>query len=166
MSLLARNPAVLYDLISDVTRMGEWSPVCTACEWVEGSSPSVGAVFVGHNETPERSWDMRCRVFVADPGREFAFATIGTPGGDDTDENGMTRWGYTFTAVGGGTDVEESWELTRSGTQDRQCDAANTTTRDRRNGNAQYLAGYGRDPGEFQAGGRRVAPIAGMWTMA
>lgn len=112
---VARNPAVLYDLISDVTRMGEWSPVCTACEWVEGSSPSVGAVFVGHNETPERSWDMRCRVFVADPGREFAFATIGTPGGDDTEENGMTRWGYTFTAVGGGTDVEESWELTRSG---------------------------------------------------
>jgi hypothetical protein len=27
---------------------------------------------------------MRCRVFVADRGREFAFATIGTPGGDDT----------------------------------------------------------------------------------
>jgi hypothetical protein len=102
-------------MVSDVTRVGEWSPVCRACEWVEGSSPSVGAVFVGHNVTPERSWDMGCRVFVADRGREFAFATIGTPGGDDTDENGMTRWGYTFTDVEGGTEVEESWELTRSG---------------------------------------------------
>jgi hypothetical protein len=37
----------------------------------------VGAVFVGHNLTPERSWDMRCKVFVADRRREFAFATTG-----------------------------------------------------------------------------------------
>jgi hypothetical protein len=110
-----RPPADLYDMISDVTRVGEWSPVCKAGEWEDGSNRSVGAVFVGHNVTPGRSWDMRCKVFVADRGREFAFATIGTPGGDDTDENGMTRWGYTFTAVEGGTDVEESWELTPSG---------------------------------------------------
>ena len=94
---VACPPAVLYDMISDVTRIGEWSPVCRAGEWEDGSSPSVGA------------------VFVADRGREFAFATIGTPGGDDTNEDGMTRWGYTFTAIQGGTDVEESWQLTPSG---------------------------------------------------
>jgi hypothetical protein len=111
---VARPPAVLYDMISDVTRVGEWSPVCRACEWEDRSGPSVGAVFVGHNVTPEGSWDMRCKVFVADRGREFAFATIGTPGGDDTHEDGMTRWGYTFTVVEGGTDVEESWQLTPS----------------------------------------------------
>lgn len=29
--VVARDPAELYDLISDVTRMGEWSPVCKAC---------------------------------------------------------------------------------------------------------------------------------------
>jgi hypothetical protein len=112
---VARPPAVLYDMISDVTRVGEWSPVCRACEWEDGSSPSVGAVFVGHNVTPERSWDRRCKVLVADGGREFAFATIGTPRGDDTNEDGMTRWGYTLTAIEGGTDVEESWQLTPSG---------------------------------------------------
>jgi Polyketide cyclase / dehydrase and lipid transport len=112
---VACSAAVLYDMISDVSRVGEWSPVCRAGESEDGSSPSVGAVFVGHNVTPGRSWDMRCRVFVADRGREFAFATIGTPGGDDTNEDGMTRWGYTFTAIEGGTDVEESWQLTPSG---------------------------------------------------
>jgi hypothetical protein len=112
---VARPPAVLSSMISDVTRVGEWSPVCKAGKWEDGSTRSVGAVFVGHNVTAGRSWDMRCRVLVADPGREFAFATIGTPGGDDADENGMTRWGYTFTAVEGGTEVEESWELTPSG---------------------------------------------------
>jgi hypothetical protein len=60
---------------------------------------------------------MRCKVLVADRDREFAFATIGTPGGDDAGENGVTRWGYTFTSVGGGTDVEESWQLTPSALQ-------------------------------------------------
>jgi hypothetical protein len=104
-------------MISDVTRVGEWSPVCRACEWEDGSSASVGGVFIGHNVTPKRSWDMRCKVFVADRGREFAYATIGTPGGDDADECGMTRWGYTFTSVEGGTDVEESWQLTPSALQ-------------------------------------------------
>jgi hypothetical protein len=36
-------------------------------------------------------------------------------GGDDTNEDGITRWGYTFTAIEGGTYVEESWQLTPSG---------------------------------------------------
>jgi Polyketide cyclase / dehydrase and lipid transport len=114
---VARPPEAMYSMISDVTRMGEWSPVCRACKWEGGSSPSVGAVFVGHNVTGERSWEMRCKVFVAARGREFAFATIGTPGGDDTNEDGMTRWGYTFTGIEGGTEVEESWEFTPSGLQ-------------------------------------------------
>lgn len=29
------SPALLYDLTSDVTRMGEWSPECTSCEWID-----------------------------------------------------------------------------------------------------------------------------------
>jgi hypothetical protein len=60
---------------------------------------------------------MRCKVFVADSDREFAFATVGTPGGDDADEKGMNRWGYTFSSVDGGTNVEVSWQLTPSALQ-------------------------------------------------
>ena len=26
--VIARSPEALYDMVSDVTRMGEWSPVC------------------------------------------------------------------------------------------------------------------------------------------
>ncbi|MDX6233621.1 MAG: hypothetical protein QOH68_2658, partial [Nocardioidaceae bacterium] len=29
-------PEVLYDLVSDVTRMGEWSPETVHCEWLDG----------------------------------------------------------------------------------------------------------------------------------
>jgi hypothetical protein len=41
--VVARSPEDLYDLVSDVTRMGEWSPVCKACWWDEGAGPAEGA---------------------------------------------------------------------------------------------------------------------------
>ncbi len=41
----ACSPEAAYDLVSDITRMGEWSPVCKACWWDEGDGPRVGAWF-------------------------------------------------------------------------------------------------------------------------
>lgn len=102
---VARPPEDLYDMVSDVTRMGEWSPICKACWWDEGDGPRKGAWFTGRNEVPERTWETRSEVVVADPGREFAFVVSATG----------TRWGYTFTPVDGGTEVTESWELPPTG---------------------------------------------------
>jgi hypothetical protein len=107
---IARPSDELYDMVSDITRMGEWSPACRSGVWDDGAGPHVGAGFTGHNDDGARQWDMRCRVFVADPGREFAWATVGMPGTPEA-EGGLTRWGYTFSSVEGGTEVEESWEL-------------------------------------------------------
>ena len=103
--VIQRSPADLYDLVSDVTRMGEWSPVCKACWWDEGDGPRAGAWFTGRNELPERTWETRSRVVAADRGREFAFAVRGS----------WVRWGYTFTPVEGGTQVTESWEFLPDG---------------------------------------------------
>jgi hypothetical protein len=103
--IVARSPEDLYDMVSDVTRMGEWSPVCKACWWDEGAGPQVGAWFTGRNELPEWTWETRSQVVIADRGREFAFAVGGS----------STRWGYTFSPVEGGTRVTESWELLPAG---------------------------------------------------
>jgi hypothetical protein len=103
--VVGRAPEELYDMVSDVTRMGEWSPVCKACWWDDGDSASVGAMFTGRNETPEQTWETRSQVVVADPGREFAFKVQVTG----------TRWGYRFSAVEGGTEITESWEFPPSG---------------------------------------------------
>ncbi len=99
--MVARSPEDLYDMVSDVTRMGEWSPVCTACWWDDGLGVSPGAWFTGRNELPERTWETRSQVVTADRGREFAFVVGGS----------WVRWGYTFTPVDGGTQVTESWEF-------------------------------------------------------
>lgn len=98
-------PGDLYDMVSDVTRMGEWSPVCKACWWDEGDTARVGAWFTGRNELPERTWETRSKVVAADRGREFAFVV----------ETTGTRWGYTFDAVEGGTELTETWEFTPEG---------------------------------------------------
>ena len=92
-------------MVSDVTRMGEWSPVCKACWWDDGDTPRVGAWFTGRNEVPHRTWETRSEVVAADRGHEFVFVV-----GDS-----YTRWGYTFTAVDGGTEITESWELLPAG---------------------------------------------------
>jgi hypothetical protein len=42
-------------MVAGVTRMGEWSPVCTARWWDVGDGPHVGAKFTGRNERPERT---------------------------------------------------------------------------------------------------------------
>src|SRR5579863_8941289 len=86
---IARSPEDLYDMISDVTRMGEWSPVCKECWWDEGDSLRVGAWFSGRNDTPERTWETRSEVVAAERGREFAFVVGGT----------WTKWSYTFSTT-------------------------------------------------------------------
>ena len=35
--IIEATPEALYDLVSDITRTGEWSPVCTACWWDDPS---------------------------------------------------------------------------------------------------------------------------------
>ena len=94
-------------MVADVTRMGEWSPVCKACWWDEGGGPHVGARFTGRNERPERTWETRSEVVTADRGREFAWVVAEPPT--------RARWGYSFVAVDGGTKVTEIWELPPEG---------------------------------------------------
>ena len=103
--VVASSPEALYDMVSDVTRTGEWSPICRSCWWDDGGSAQQGAWFTGRNETPDRTWETRSQVVVADRGREFAFVV-----GDS-----FVRWGYTFAPVDGGTLVTESWEFLPGG---------------------------------------------------
>ncbi len=98
-------PDVLYAMVSDVTRMGEWSPICRECRWDDGAGPVVGAWFTGRNETPERTWETRSQVVAADPGREFAWEV----------NNGWVYWGYTFEPEDGGTRLTETWRFLPKG---------------------------------------------------
>lgn len=95
----------VYELVTDVTRMGEWSPECIGARWVDGcDGPIVGAQFMGTNKRADNEWTTPNTVMVADPGKEFAWV-VGT---NDTQ---VTWWRFVFTSSNGGTDVTESFEL-------------------------------------------------------
>ena len=99
----------LYGMVSDLPRIGEWSPECERVEW-EGdvSVPVADTTFMGHNTVgPGRRirYSRHGRVLVADPGREFAFIT---------DEGGResTVWRYRFEPLADDrTRVTESYEV-------------------------------------------------------
>lgn len=98
----------LYDLVSDITRTGEWSPVCTSCWWddeAEAEAGQVGAWFTGHNELPHRTWETRSQVVAAERGREFAWVVGGS----------FVRWGFTLAPAQTGTTLTESWEFLPGG---------------------------------------------------
>lgn len=74
--------------MSDVTRVGEWSPENVGGMWLDGATaPVVGARFKGTNRRGRTKWSTTCEVIAAAPGREFAFVT-------GTSIKPQTRWRY------------------------------------------------------------------------
>ena len=48
------SPEALDDLVSDLPRMGEWSPENIGGEWQHGGSGKVGDRYISHNRTSAR----------------------------------------------------------------------------------------------------------------
>ena len=71
---VAAPAEAVWALLSDLPRMGEWSPETTRVEWIDGATgPSVGARFRGSNRMGPRRWSTTCTIVVADPPRELAW---------------------------------------------------------------------------------------------
>lgn len=97
--LIEAEPEVIYDLVSDVTRMGEWSPETVEAEWLGGATgPQVGATFKGKNKLGPNSWATKPTVTQAERGRTFAFKVPGKSG---------PTWRYDFERTDQGTRVIE-----------------------------------------------------------
>lgn len=99
-------PLTVYELLSDITRMGDWSPECYRCEWLDGATTAaVGVKFRGHNRLGKARWTTDAIVTTADPGREFSFAVLHKSGRE------VTLWRYELRQVGGRTEVVESYRF-------------------------------------------------------
>ena len=101
------TPEHVWALISDVTRMGEWSPECRRCDWVDGATgPAVGSSFKGHNKRGFARWTTTCHVVAAEPAKVLAFKV-----GDPDKASAMT-WRYELRADGAGTVLTETFDQT------------------------------------------------------
>jgi len=100
-------PAEVWDLISDVTRIGEFSPETFEARWRHGyDGPAVGAKFKGHvkrNGVGPTYWSP-CTVTECEPERVFEFSV-------GTEDVAVNNWGYRLEPKDGGTLVTEYFRL-------------------------------------------------------
>jgi uncharacterized protein YndB with AHSA1/START domain len=104
------SPQRVWELVSDVTRIGSYSPETFEAEWLDGADgPAVGARFRGHVRRNGRGplyWTT-CTVLESEPARVFAF-------GVGTADRPLNTWSYRLEPAGEGADVTESFELRRT----------------------------------------------------
>lgn len=99
--------AAVWDLVSDVTRIGEFSPETFEAEWLKGADgPELGARFRGHvkrNQKGPTYWSS-CEVTHCEPNRSFGFAVLvkGKP---------INNWRYDLDKDGASTNITESFQL-------------------------------------------------------
>jgi hypothetical protein len=91
---IAASADEVYRLVSDLPRMGEWSPECERCVWLgDATGAAEGARFRGHNRLGWRRWTTTGTVATADPGRELTFdITVGPLA--------VARWSYRLEPLG------------------------------------------------------------------
>jgi hypothetical protein len=103
------SPEEAWDLITTVSRIGEFSPECIAAEWIDGATgPDVGARFAGTNSRrqgdDEIVWIRPCTVTVSVPGQRFAYVV-----GDRYNATPAGEWEYRLEDANGTTNITETF---------------------------------------------------------
>jgi uncharacterized protein YndB with AHSA1/START domain len=94
----------VWAMVSDITRMGEWSPENEGGEWLGGATgPQPGATFRGTNRNGKKKWQTVATIVEAEPGRTFSFR-VKAAGGLK-----VAEWRYAFESTTTGCRVTETW---------------------------------------------------------
>ncbi|HEY2203481.1 MAG TPA: SRPBCC family protein [Pseudonocardia sp.] len=97
---IAAPPDRVWELVTDVTNMGRWSPGNTGGKWVGGAKgPAEGARFIGFNKRGLMRWPTRCTIVECVPTERFAFQVA---------ENNM-QWGWRLAPTSDGGTTLTQW---------------------------------------------------------
>lgn len=113
----------MWELVSDVTRIGEWSPECVHAAWLDGhDGPKVGARFEGTNRFPHGDSHVTCVVTAAEAPTVFAWDVLDSQGAQSStwryelepgSTPGRTLVRHTFTHGPGRSGLRAAvWEYT------------------------------------------------------
>lgn len=104
--VVAATPEQVYAVVSDVTRIAEWSHECQGAEWLDGATgPALGARFRGSNKVKGFGWSRVCTVTDLEPGRSFGYRTSGGVPSDST------AWSFEFHPDPAGARVVQRYEI-------------------------------------------------------
>ena len=105
---MTASTRTVWDLVSDITNTGRFSPETFEAQWLDGATgPGVGVRFRGHVRRNGRGpvyWT-KCTIIRCEPECDFAFTV-------DVGDKPVNTWRYQLEQRDGGTDVTESFELT------------------------------------------------------
>ena len=97
---IASPPEKVWQMVTDITRTGEWSPEATGGRWRDGANgPAPGARFVGTNRHGRMRWSTHCRVTECEPPSRFTFVVT----------ESATAWGWILEPDGGGGTRVTHW---------------------------------------------------------
>ena len=75
--VVAAEPEQVYAVITDVTRIAEWSHECRRARWLgDTTGPVVGGRFQGTNTVNRFSWSRTCTITALEPGRLFGYEIL------------------------------------------------------------------------------------------
>ena len=93
----------VWALVSDLPRMGEWSPENEGATWLRGATgPKQGAMFRGSNRNGKKTWKTVGTIIDVEPGRLLTFRI--TAAGFK-----VAEWRYVFEKIATGCRVTETW---------------------------------------------------------
>jgi len=100
---IAAPSETVWAMVSDLTRMHEWSPESAGTTWLNGATGAVtGAEFKGTNKAGKKTWATKGTVIEAEPGGVLSFRVTAF---------GMkvALWSYRIEPTADGCAVTESW---------------------------------------------------------
>lgn len=99
----------IWEVVRDVTRVGEWSHECVGATWIDGfTSATPGARFRGRNRAGLFRWGRVCEIVAAEP-HELVWRTVPTARYPDSSE-----WRIELTPVDGGTTIAQRFRVLRA----------------------------------------------------
>ena len=106
--VVAASPAAVWDVVADITRVGEWSHECTEISFLDGATRAEpGTRFRGRNRQGIFRWGRVCEVLAAEP-PELVWRTVPTTFYPDS-----TVWRISVTPTEGGTLLEQRFDAVR-----------------------------------------------------
>ncbi len=112
---VAAGAQAVWEAVTAVERIGEFSPECVDAWWVPGfPARAVGGRFEGKNRVVAGDdvyeWIRPCDVVTFDPPTEFAWTV-----GDRYDATPATRWSYRVRSTAGGCVLEQEFRHVEDG---------------------------------------------------
>ncbi len=98
----------VWNVVRDVTRVGEWSHECVGAAWLGDATSAVpGARFRGRNRVGMIRWGRVCEIVSAEP-YELVWRTVPTPLYPDS-----TEWTIRLHPADEGAQIEQTFTVVR-----------------------------------------------------